>query len=83
MKHSYFYSFTFSVLLLAACSGEKASVDKLPIINIDESTELFENEYASEAYKALLKNPKTLQLETKDECLLGGSASICDVTPKY
>lgn len=83
MKHSYFYSFVCSILLLAACSGEKAAGDKLPIINIDESTGNFENDYTSEAYTALLKSPKTLQLETKDECLLGGFASICDVTPKY
>lgn len=83
MKHSYFYSFVCSILLLAACSGEKAAGDKLPIINIDGSTGNFENDYTSEAYTALLKSPKTLQLETKDECLLGGFASICDVTPKY
>ena len=72
MKHSYFYSFTCSILLLTACSGEKTADAKLPIINIDESTGYFENDYTSEAYKTLLKNPKIVQLETKDDCLLGG-----------
>lgn len=83
MKHSYFYSLGFSLLLLAACSGEKASDEKVYTLNIDESIEHFDEDYTSEAYKPLFKNPKTLQLETKDECLLSGFASILDVTPQY
>ena len=60
MKHSYFYSFACFILLLTACSGEKTADAKLPIINIDESTGYFENDYTSEAYKTLLKNPKKI-----------------------
>lgn len=83
MKHSYFYSLGFSLLLLAACSGEKASDEKVYTLNIDGSIEHFQKDYTSEAYKPLFKNPKTLQLETKDECLLSGFAHVIDVTPKY
>lgn len=82
MKHS-FPCFAFSLLLLAACSGEKASHETLPAIQIEGNTEHFESDYTSEAGKALFKNPKTLQLETKDECLLSGAAGILDVTSKY
>lgn len=82
MKHS-FPCFAFSLLLLAACSGEKASHETLPAIQIEGNTGHFESDYTSEAGKALFKNPKTLRLETKDECLLSGAAGIIDVTSKY
>lgn len=83
MRHSYFYSFICSLLLLSACSGEKASDEKISTLYIGGSTRHYDGDYTSEACKPLFKNPKVLKLETNEKCLLGGFISVVDITPKY
>lgn len=83
MRLSCICFFSISLFLLAACSGEKGSDDKISTVCIDKGVEHFDTDYTSAQYQSLFKNPKTIRLETNDKCLLSSDAYLLNVTSKY